>query len=233
MEAVAAGMADGQRSRSPGQAVARFGSARTVARRFAHVQHRRVPGVVLGHLVLGAVWLGGIGLCAVGLSGLLARGMGAAWGVSSVAGDQPGVTYTSARCAGFFEYHARALSCAQAAAAHHFDEVVLYRVAVGALGLLVLLAAWLVRSRLRRRDALTPLPDGFVATIGTTLFGLAGALLLVQGVDQAILGNQGWGQYLSGAIASVMVAIAFLRSLYRTLVYHSSLGSPPPLEAAT
>ena len=230
-DAVDAGMAGGlAQAEAQAQALARFGSARTVARRFGQAEHRLDPVDVLGSLVATVAWLGGIGLTAIGVSGLLAEAMGSAWGASFVAGDQSGVTYTTARCADFFEYHAAAHTCAQAAASHHFDEVVQYRVAAGVLGLLVLLAAWLVRSRVRR-DLVGTLPDGFIASIGTAVFGLAGVMLLLQGASQAAFRGQGAGQYLSAAIVCVVLAAVFTRSLYRTLVHRSTLA-PPPMETA-
>jgi hypothetical protein len=41
------------------------------------------------------------------------------------------MTYTSQRCAEFLEYFPNAGGCEQAAALHHWGEVVEYRVAVG------------------------------------------------------------------------------------------------------
>jgi hypothetical protein len=64
-----------------------------------------------------------IGFLAIGLSGVLEMDMGAAFGHRFVYADQPGGTYTSARCADFLEYHPEARTCAAAADAHHFHEV--------------------------------------------------------------------------------------------------------------
>src|SRR5436190_11734868 len=89
------------------QAVERFGPARTVAHRFAATAPLHPRRATLTQLVMAMLLLGSIGMIAIGVSGLVAAGMGSAWGKSFVAGDPPGITYTAARCADFFEYHPR------------------------------------------------------------------------------------------------------------------------------
>lgn len=205
------------------RALERFGSPRTVARQFASPARGLVSPAVLGQLILAMALLGGIGLAAIGVSGAVAQGMGMAFGKTFVAGDPPGVTYTPARCADFREYYPAAPSCADAAVDHHFDETVQYRVAAGVLGLLVLGGWWLAR---RRRPArhLGLLPDGFVASVGASLFGLVGGFLVLASVDQLMFGVDGAGQNLSGGIVSLLVALAFLVSLNRTLARRAALA---------
>ena len=182
---------------------------------------RRATGTlapVLTQLALALALVGGIGLVAVGASGLLAAGMGAAFGEGLVAGDPPGVTYTPDRCADFAEYHPEAGGCQGAAAAHHFDEVVGYRVDAGVLGLLLLAAWWRLGPRLRRRAAGAALPDGFAATVGASLFGVAAAARLLQGLGELALGRStGAGQYLSGGLVSLVAFAAFAVALLRVL----------------
>jgi hypothetical protein len=204
------------------RALERFGSPRTVARQFASPARRLVSAAVLGQLILAVALLGGIGLVAIGVSGVVAQGMGMAFGKTFVAGDPPGVTYTPARCADFLEYYPSAPSCADAAVDHHFDETVQYRVAAGVLGLLVLGGWWLARRRAPRSLGL--LPDGFVATVGASLFGLVGGFLVLSSVDQLVFGVDGAGQNLSGGIVSLLVALAFLVSLNRTLARRAALA---------
>jgi hypothetical protein len=86
-------------------------------------------------------------------------------------GSCPRPRSTPQRCAEFLEYFPNAGGCEQAAALHHWGEVVEYRVAVGVLGLLVLGAFLLWRRRPDRRDPryLGVLPDGFSATVATSL----------------------------------------------------------------
>ena len=132
-----------------------------------------------------AVVLGGIGLVAIGASGLVAELLGRLFGAGFVAGDLPGVTYTAQRCAEFLEYFPDAGSCAQAAALHHWGEVVEYRVAVGVVGAVVLGAYLLWRRRPDRQDPryLGVLPDGFSATVATSLYGVAAAALALLSQD--------------------------------------------------
>lgn len=199
------------------RALDRFGSPRTVARQFVSPSRRLVPPAVLVQLLFAAALLAGIGLAAIGVSGVVAQGMGMAFGKNFVAGDTPGLTYTPQRCADFLEYYPQAPSCTDAAVDHHFDETVQYRAAAGVLGLLVLGGYGLVRSRRRPVATVGLLPEGFFATVGTSLFGIAGAVLLLEGLNQIVLGTVGAGQFLSGGVVSLLVALSFLVSLHRTL----------------
>jgi hypothetical protein len=165
-----------------------------------------------------------IGFLAIGLSGVLAGLFGSLFGETFVAGDGPGLTYTKARCADYFEYQPGARTCEQAATLHHYGEIVDYRIAVGILGLLVLAAYLFAR---RRGWTATPhLPPGFAATIGVSVFGLAAAGLLLQSLNQLVLGETaGVGGYLSGGIVSLAVACGFGFSLFR-LLFRRSESAP-------
>jgi len=216
-DGVAEGLSLGAAQR---RALDRFGSPRTVARRFGSASGWLLPVPVLGQLMLTLLLLGGIGLTAVGVSGAVAGGMGAVLGKDFVAADPAGVTYTPARCADFLEYHPEAHTCSGAATAHHFDEVIGYRLAAGALGV-VMLGGWLLaRRRPRCRGTLGLLPDGFTATIGVVLFGAAAAGLVLQSAGQVVIGGEsaGAGQYLSGGIVASAMALSFGLVLHRTLV---------------
>lgn len=201
-------------------AVTRMGSPRDVARGFT-----TVPSMaVVRQLAVTLAFLAGIGLVAVGASGAVAAGMGAAFGKDFVAGDPSGVTYTKARCDYFLEYYPKEVTCAKAAAAHHYDEVVMYRVAAGVLGLLTLGAAWAMRRRWKGDDLL--LPDGFVPIIAVSLFGAAGAYLLFDSFGLAVIGGEtnGVGQWLSGGVVAAVMAAAYLRPLARSLLVRSAGG---------
>jgi|GEM_PF-495979 len=219
-EGVAAGLSTWEAEQA---ALARFGSPATVARRFTRGPGRLLPVPVLSQLVLALALLAGIGLVGVGVSGALAGGMGVAFGKDFVSGDVAGVTYTPARCADYLEYHPEAGTCARAATAHHFDEIVEYRLAAGILGALVLGGLFVVR-RSRRLARLIPLgegvgllPDGFVATTGAAVFGCAAGVLIVGGLAQTGGGSGGAGGNLSGGIVAAVIAAAFAVGLFRTL----------------
>jgi hypothetical protein len=171
--------------------------------------------------LLGAVLqLTWVGLLAIAASGIVAGLMDSVLGADFVAGDFPGVTYTPARCADLEEYAPAGTSCNEAAALHHADETVSYRLAAGLPGAL-LVVVWLVgRRRLTggtgERDA--GLPLGFVATAGAAMFGIVGLALLALGLNLLVLGpGTGAGADLSAAIVSLSVAGVFATKLYRTL----------------
>lgn len=225
-EGVAAGLSE---SEAEVAAIERFGSARVVARRFTDARSLDVGrGVVIRELASSLTLVVAVGLLAIGASGVLSMGMRSLFGDRFVAGDLPGVTYTPERCRDFFEYHPEASSCAAAATAHHADEVESYRVAAGALGVVVLGGLLWYRRRSRMRasadgDGSGPdigvLPEGFTAVVGVSLFGVAGAVLGVQALGQMVgtgVGS-GPGQWLSGAVVSTLVASWYAVALVRLL----------------
>ena len=217
-EAVAEGEAAGLgRAAAEEQAVARFGPPAIVARRLAAAEGRVPAGLIWSTLL--SLWLvAGIGLVAIGVSGAVAAAMGAVADKSFVAGDQPGVTYTPERCAEYLEYQPHAATCADAAVAHHYDEVVWYRVDAGVLGLVTLAVWWFVRHRRLRAGRPESLPPVLVALTGTVLFGVAAAGLLGGGAMQATVGGgSSAGQMLSGGVVAAAVAIGFAAWLVRSL----------------
>ena len=198
-------------------AVERFGTVDDVAGRF------RRSGTCRSDLTLGSVartlWLmSGIGFLAIGISGVVAEVFGEVWGQAFVAADLPGVTYTPARCAQYAQLAPGHATCEQAATAHHFGEVVQYRVAAGLLGLLVLLAygGWV--ALLRRRGRSTALvPATLLGAAGVALFGVTAAALLLVSVGQEASGMAaGSGAYLSAGIVSLLVAGGFALVLVRS-----------------
>jgi hypothetical protein len=187
------------------EAVRRFGRPEVVS-----------PGLAtrLIGLIRSAIGLVGVGLVAIGVSGLVAELFGRIWGAEFVSGDLPGTTYTTARCqdfVGFFPGH----SCLEAAALHHWGEVVMYRVAVGVLGVLVLGLYWILR---RPGTA----GRGLVDLIGTVLFGGAAGVLGAVALNTVLAGRGvGLGAPLSAAVVAALVACfygvgawRFLRSSY-------------------
>ena len=225
VELVAAGASEEQAQR---RAVERFGSPRTVARRFSACLAPVPPAAVAGELARVAVVLGGVGL--------VAELLGRLFGAGFVAGALPGVTYIPARCAEFLEYFPDAGGCAQAAALHHWGEVVEYRAAVGVVGAFVLGGFLLWRRRADRQDPryLGVLPDGFAATVATSLYGAIAAALAVLSLDAFLVGGgDGTGQWLSGAIVAVAMAAVYGVSLYRTVLTRARPGAATfPLDPA-
>lgn len=174
------------------------------------------------------VFLFGVGMVAIGASGVLALSMRAAFGDRFVAGDPIGVTYTSSRCADFLEYAPDAADCEAAASEHHAGEVVDLRIAAGPLGAIVLVGRWLVRRRRAPTGPRGQLPDGFVATIGASLFGAAAVVLGGEGLGVLVFEgpSHGPGQWISAGVVSLVVFAAFAHLLWRTLAARvSSIAS--------
>jgi len=200
------------------RAIERFGSPGIVARRFAAEEGRLLPPSTLLHVALALGLVAAIGFVAIGVSGLLAAASGSVLGKSFVAGDAPGVVYTPARCAEFIEYYGKAATCGEAAIAHHYDEVVGYRLDVGILGLLGLGGWWLLRRVFPRMAGVKVLPDGFMATVGAAVFGAAAVFLLGPSALQLAFGDiNGAGDLLTGGLVSLVVSAGFAVSLNRTL----------------
>jgi hypothetical protein len=219
----AAGMAEGlDDDAAARRAVAEFGPADLVARRLSR-NGSALTSQLVRQGAQSLTLVGAIGLLAIGLSGLLAWGAGAAFGKPFVSGDAPGVTYTAARCAEYHEYAPGEPTCAKAAVAHHFTEVVGYRLDAGILGLVVL-AVWLGLVRPWRRGARAAatydaLPEGFAATVGAALFGAAAAITLPGGLMELVFGGRdnGAGALLSAGVVSTLAFAGFALSLWRSL----------------
>lgn len=177
------------------EAIRRFGPVATVtpALRTARLPLRAFLRPVVGLAAVGAI--------AVGLSGALSEIFGRLWGAGFVAGNLPGSAYTAARCA-VLQAPYPGLDCLQAAAQHHWGEVVEYRVALGVLGL-VLLLLW----RLLPREA--PLPPGLAPILAASAFLLAAAATGFQALNTAVQGWQGTGAWLSAAVVSLPLAVVF------------------------
>ena len=159
-----------------------------------------------------------VGLIAIGVSGLLAGGLGAAFGKTFVSGDGPGVAYAPDRCAEFQEYYP-APTCEAAATLHHFDEVVSYRVAAGVLGLLAV-AALAAIARFRPalvRDA--GLDPAVVPAVGAVLFGLGALALLAMGTGPLLFqrATAGAGAFLSGGVVALAPFAYYARGLLKSL----------------
>jgi hypothetical protein len=213
-EGVAEGLSEEEAQR---RAVDRFGPPRVVASRFG----RPPVWPAVTALARAGVPLAVVGLIAIGVSGVVSEVLGRLFGPAFVAGDLPDVRYTAARCADFQEYFP-GKSCLDAAAWHHWGEVVEYRAATGVLGLL-LLVGWLLYRRRRRLDTRLTLPAGLMAGAAAALYGLAAAALLLVGLDSAVAGGMtsGAGQWLSAGGVALIAAVAYGLMLIR------SLGSVP------
>jgi hypothetical protein len=196
------------------EAVRRFGETRPVAAgiRRAHLDLRTVARKAF----TGTWVVGTVGLLTLGLSGALSEAFGRIFGADFVAGDRSGVTYTAARCDDYFEYFPKAGSCGEAAALHHWGEVVDGRVSAGILGVLALLALLFTRRFILRGPSWAA-PFPYVATV--LLAALGGVAVLLGGVSVMEISfgqTSGTGVNLSDAVAAGLV---FLGALVWTLRY--------------
>jgi hypothetical protein len=198
------------------QAVARFGGADEVAQSM-----RPDARALIGDLVRAGWLLAGCGLVAVGVSGGIAWLLRVTAGARFLAGDAFGVTYTPGRCAEYLEYFPDAGGCAAAAALHHSDEVVSYRLAAGVLGVLVLLAYRWFRTP-RGTPGFRVIPRFVVPLVAATVFTLAAAALLVDSLGLAVgqLGHgepaAGIGDPLSAGLVALVAAAAAAVRAYRS-----------------
>lgn len=220
-EGMADGLAAGLTEReAQDAAISSFGSVTAVVR--AH-QRRFPPAAVLGELVMAAWKLIWVLLLTVAASGVVALAMDMVLGRRFVGGSPNAATLSASQCHYWLSIWPSAHTCAQAGMLEASSDAVSLRVIAVLPGLLLMAAYFLVRRyRGRHGRERQVLPDGFVPTVAASLFGamaigLAG--LSVNRVNAVTLG--GPGQYLSGAIAALAVAVAFVPALRRTLLRHS------------
>jgi hypothetical protein len=181
--------------------------------------HEPSVGQTFAQALVAMSFVGAMFLISMGLSGLLAIGASELVGKPFVAGDLPGVTYTVERCSDYFEYHPEAVNCAEAAADHHYDELVGNRLTEGVLGLVLLVSWWLARSTFRGRLGREVVPPSFEPTACAALFTASAILLGGPGTIQLlVVGTAGGaGALLSTALVSAMAAVAFWAVLIRRL----------------
>ncbi|MGO4247990.1 permease prefix domain 1-containing protein [Paenarthrobacter sp. RAF54_2] len=190
------------------EAVHRFGPVSTVTPVLRPSLHD-VARLPLRAFLRPVVGLAAVGAIAVGVSGAISELFGRIWGAGFVAGDLPGVAYTAARCA-VLQAPYPGLDCAQAAAEHHWGEVVEYRVVLGVLGL-VLVLVW----RLLPREAV--LPAGLAPSLAAAAFLFAAAATGVQALNAAVQGWQGTGAWLSAVVVALPLAAVFAVAALRKM----------------
>jgi hypothetical protein len=207
--AVAEGIGQGlPEAEAEADAVRRFGEPRRFAAgiKRAHLDLRTVARKAF----TGAWVVGIVGGLTLALSGALSEAFGRIFGADFVSGDPSGVTYTPARCDDYFEYFPHAGSCAEAAALHHWGEVVEGRAMAGVLGLLGLLALLGARRLLLRGPDWAP-PAPYVAAV--LLTGLAGVGVLLGGTSVlsiAFRQSSGVGVNLADGIAAGVATLVVL-----------------------
>jgi len=199
------------------RAVARFGPSPQLVHEELH--RLRAPWPEMLQAIVASAWfLGAIGALAVGVSGIAAAGLRALGGASFIADTRPSGTLTASDCARWLSLYPGARSCHQAAVADWAVETVVYRLALGVLGVAALAAFVVLRRRWTRAGRWTSLPSTVVDTIAVTLFGAGGVWLAGLGVDAVVVASgHGAGQWLSAAPVALAAASVFGIRLWRDL----------------
>ena len=206
-ESVAAGLAIGMtETEAQEAAISAFGSVRTVVR-----AHRAKRGLLAADVVLAAWKLAWTGMFAIAGSGFIALAMNHLLGRDFVGQAPAGASYPAAKCQYWLSIWHGAHTCAQAATLESSSDAVSLRVIGGGAAGLALLVGYLIARVLWRRQAVTGLPEGAFPAAAVAIFGVGALGLTVITVTGSPVGvPSGPGAYLSGALAAVAVALAYL-----------------------
>jgi hypothetical protein len=196
-------------------AVARFGSAARIATEERRVR-RPNPIAAVGTIAWAGVVLVGVGLTAVGLSGVLAAVFNGLAGTRFV-GALP-QNYSPAFCAHVLALHAGAGTCSIAAILENSHDAVALRLLAGLVGLVLLVIAMFTRRYLNTDPSFRHLLAATINATAALAFGAAAAGLVTMSINTAVhYGSGGVGWYLSGAIVSVIAAVAAALGTWRHL----------------
>jgi hypothetical protein len=170
----------------------------------------RLTGALRRQLVLAGLLIGGVAGVAVGVAGAFALAIKALWGAGGIATAFPTGSYTAADCERWRSAYPSARDCLTAMTADHADDFLRNAVLAAVLGVVALLIRVWLRRRWSERRLSTALPSGVEWLAGAVLAAVAGAGLLVLGLD-AVLTTQanGAGQPLSLALAALFAAAFF------------------------
>ncbi|MFP6593349.1 MAG: permease prefix domain 1-containing protein [Dehalococcoidia bacterium] len=202
-------------------AVERFGTPSEIALDFDSGLPRRERIIsASASLARYCVLLAGIVFVAIGVSGVIAFVLGETVGISFVADPVVAGSVSDDRCVDFFGFHPEVATCEEAALLHHYDELIGYRLAAGALGLLAIAVAWAtgVRGPVVRR--LIALPPTILPAMVAGLFAVTTFLaLFIAVMEGAFVGSDGSGEMLSNALTGMIFFVlsfgAFLISTDR------------------
>jgi hypothetical protein len=193
------------------RAVGEYGDPVIVAGADVH----RTTTPLLVRIGLSGWQLGAIGAIAIGLSGILA-GLVHLFGASDsfLAADTSTTHLAAADCARWQSLYPNASTCAQAALRDWTAETIFYRIAVGLIGLVALLALVVVRRRFIRARLARPLPRVVSDAVATTAFGAIGVWLAGLGIDAIVVrSGDGAGFWLTAAPIALAAAAVYGRRL--------------------
>ncbi|HEX4256768.1 MAG TPA: permease prefix domain 1-containing protein [Streptosporangiaceae bacterium] len=219
-EATAAGIAAGlTEPEAQRAAIASFGSVRAVAR--AHTR-RLPPPAVFGALAMAAWQLVSIAVLAVGASGAVALLLDQIIDLLRLTGPRDTIGLDLNVCQDWTSA-VHVPVCAQDAL-WTSSSATGQRLLALIPGLVLLMGYLLARRHQRNRGCRSDLlPDAFVPTMATCLFGMftIGLTALAALVPPAATGSLGSGNFLSAAIATLLITIGSLPALRQALLRHA------------
>jgi hypothetical protein len=176
----------------------------------AAADRRRTTTPLLVRVGLSAWQMGAVGAIVIGLSGALAGLVHALGASDRILATDTTAHLSPADCVRWQSLYPGARSCAQAALRDWAAETIVYRVAVGILGIMALVALALIRRRSVRVRLARPLPSVVSDAIATVAFGTAGVCLAGLGIDAVIVrSGNGVGGWLTAAPFALAAAVFY------------------------
>jgi hypothetical protein len=197
-------------------AVARIGAVYVVTGRTAAFS--RPSAAVVRRAALAGSLIGGVALVAYAISAAISWVLAATRGGEFVIAPFPQGSYTAADCARWLAGDPSTHSCIAAMTSDHVAEIIFSGIVAGFLGLMALLAFWLMRQRWQDRGTLTALPVGSAEAVGAILAAIVAAVAAGTAVDlETVQRGVGAGQPMAIALAALCAAAFFGLRLYRSV----------------
>jgi hypothetical protein len=195
-------------------AIARLGSIHAIT---GHTAWFSQPmAALLRRGALAGSMIGGLALVTYAVAAAISWALAVVRGGAFVTAPFPAGSYTPADCARWLAGDPATHNCVTAMTADHVGDIVLQGFAAGFLGLLLLLAFWVMRQRWQDRSTLTALPAGSAEAVGVILALLVAVIGVGTAVDsETVQRGLGAGQPISIAVAAVCAAAFLAIRLYR------------------
>lgn len=192
-------------------------------------RHITPVSIVVRHMASTGLFLGSLGAIAVGISGVLAAAMRQVAGSEFVVDRPRASTLRASDCSRWLAARPLTHNCAVAAQADWVDETIWYRVGIGVLGVVALLAFLAIRRRIPRAGRWGLLPSPVINAVGAAAFGGAGLWLSGLGADAIVTSSgHGAGQWLSAAPIALALGMAFAVRLISDLRAFVPQTDPAP-----
>ena len=186
------------------------------------------PRALLRDIVLVGLRIGTIAALAYAIAGLVARIFQHAYGPTSLAAPWPQGSYNAAQCASWMAGWPQAADCDQAQVLEHAQEFLLGTDLAAIVGLLGLLAWFILGRRWRTRPSTRLFPHGSTETIGAALALAGGLFAAAQGTtaSQVAAGSLAGRDFslATGAALALGYFLARLWTLRRAPLVSSGLS---------